>query len=95
MSKTTSTNTPECGYITLRTEMTDPNDGAEKRFAISYIWITSTIVFTCLDEPKINGEFKLDRPFASRTPADFLLTNEVSNYLDHTPEEREKYYATA
>ena len=84
----------ELTYFTRVLKLTDPNDGVEKNFLISYNWLIRQITFTCRDDTTIRGEFKVtERPFASREPADFLLTNEVSNYLDHTPEERVQYYA--
>ncbi|WHM52912.1 hypothetical protein [Sulfitobacter phage vB_SupP_AX] len=81
----------ECCYITRVCKM--EHDGAEKTFLVSYNWLLHMIIFTCRDDVQIQGEFKLSRPFASREPADFLLINEVSNYLDHTPAEREIHYA--
>jgi len=68
-------------------------------FRASYLPFLKTIVFTQIthnhsEEAKMEaGQFVLTRRFINPTPHQSLVWNEVVNYLDHTPAEREKYYA--
>ena len=68
-------------------------------FRVSYLPDLKTIVFTqithhhCEEHEMERGQFVLTRRFMNPTPHKSLVWNEVVNYLNHTPEEREKYYA--
>lgn len=49
---------------------------------VSFIPFLQTIVYTGLGEGSHHGTIYLNRPFASKTPADFLLENEINHHID-------------
>lgn len=76
----------------MTTSITRNCEIAGMKTKISYDWMLGLIVFTCIEDLTIQGEFYLNRPFASKEPAAFLLEIEVMNYLEHSKEERVAHY---
>ena len=53
---------------------------------VSFLPMFQTIVYTCLPNSVTDqapaGTINLERPFASQTPADFLLINEIEHHIE-------------
>lgn len=51
-------------------------------YRASYLRTVQKIVYTAMDGSTA-GTVQINRPFASKTPAAFLIRNEVVNHIDH------------
>ena len=68
------------GEETLRYDRTLEIGGSPMK--VSFLPLIQTIIFTSFDKSIGEGTITLDRPFASRTPADFLLEIEINHHIE-------------